>query len=222
MESLTSNRCLAVTGCAEHSDQFNLNSTDLSRCGAWLGTNVITVTLTPLLPKSSESNRINEFAVWQFPSRPWDTGHSEHRRAGYTSPRRGHAGTRAKRHPAWLHPLLPFSQALQHHPASPRKGDGITRQCQVLPAWPLTGTPEGRRTPQRNTPFLPQRDGSLLSLLLLKALLHKTVMSVGKQAGWRLEQPSAMGRSTMGKIFCVFCSYGSHWPRVITECLKCG
>ena len=75
MESLTSNRCLAVTGCAEHSNEFNLNSTDLSRFGAWLGTNVTTETVAPLLPKSSETNKLSAFTAWQFPCRPWDAGH---------------------------------------------------------------------------------------------------------------------------------------------------
>ena len=63
MESLTSNRCLAVTDCAEHSNAFNLNSTDLSRLGAWLGTNVTAVTMGPLLPKSSETNKISAFTA---------------------------------------------------------------------------------------------------------------------------------------------------------------
>ena len=37
--------------------------------------------------------------------------------------------------------------------------------------------------PQRNAPFLTKRDGYLLSLMLIKALLHETVMSVGNQVG---------------------------------------
>lgn len=74
-ESLTSNRCPALIGYVEHSISFNLNSTDPPWFGA-RGTKVTTVTVTSLLPKSSESNKINGFTIGQVPNRRWDQGHS--------------------------------------------------------------------------------------------------------------------------------------------------
>ena len=106
-------------------------------------------------------------------------GHSWHRPGSYNPPRSSRAGPTAKRHSgvaAPSAPVLPSSPASSHHgreTVSPDRAD-----C-FLPDLSLQPRRRGG-LPQTNTPFLPQRDGYLLSLMLIKALLHKTVMSVGK------------------------------------------
>lgn len=147
MESLTSNRCLAVTGCAEHSNAFNLNSTDLSRLGAWLGTNVTAVTMAPLLPKSSETNKISAFTAWQLPCSPWVTAGTgraviTHHAAVVQVPQQSVTQ-------AWRRPLLPFSRALRRHPTA--EGRWYHRTVQTASCLTSHCSPGGEEGSPRET-----------------------------------------------------------------------